>query len=909
VDPRLRTFWAEDADQLLEVLGTDPRGLTAAEAARRLAVHGPNRLMPRRRTGVLRELVRQFKEPIVLILLVATVLSLLLGDRADALIILGIVLLSGLLGFWQEHIASVTVAKLLERVQIRVDVRRGGTVVSVPPEEVVPGDVLVLSAGDVIPCDSRVLTAEALQLDESALTGETYPRHKRIGACAADASLAEQHSALFQGSHVVSGQGEAIAVVTGQATKLGEMSQALAGATPRTSFEQGTAHFGLLLARVTAILTAVILLVNLVLDRPIIDAVLFSLALAVGVTPQMLPAIVAVSLSTGARRMARAQVIVRRLDAIEDLGSMDVLCTDKTGTLTQGAITLDVALGITGEPSEMVAERAAANAQLQTGFANPLDDAILARHRPAQGWQAVDEVPFDFDRKRLSVLADAPAGTEHGARRVLVTKGAYASVLGVCSRVATPGGERPVEEEREALDQRFRQLSAGGHRVLAVAQRPFPDRAQVTVADESAMTFLGFLAFEDPPKVGLEKTIADLDALGIRLCILTGDNQLAARHVAEEIRITGSRVVTGALVDRLDDAQLAREVATANVFAELTPSHKERIIEALRASGSVVGYLGDGINDAAPLHIADVGISVDTAVDVAKSAAAMVLLDKNLDVIVEAVRLGRQTFANTLKYVYTTISANFGNTASMAAASAFLTFLPLLPRQILLLNFLSDLPSVTIAGDRVDREDVERPRRWDLHQVRDFMVVFGLLSTAFDLLTFAVLLQVFDADAELFRTGWFVGSALTELAVLFVLRTRRVAFRSRPGRALQVTSVAVALLTTALPFMSVVASALGLTRPPAVLVMTLVAITCAYVMAAEVTKRVFYGGARTPRPARTVPSVPRPSVARPSVARPSVPDAATAKAALHHRRLERVAHEHGRAPHLPPRTLIPRRHA
>jgi Mg2+-importing ATPase len=388
------------------------------------------------------------------------------------------------------------------------------------------------------------------------------------------------------------------------------------------------------------------------------------------------------------------------------------------------------------------------------------------------------------------------------------------------------------------------------------------------------MTFLGFLAFEDPPKQGLERTIADLSGLGIRLCMLTGDNHLAAQHVAESVGVGRPRVLTGAEIDVLDDHALAREAATVDAFAELTPTHKERVIEAVRANGSVVGYLGDGINDAAPLHVADVGISVDTAVDVAKSAAAMVLLDKSLDVVVEGVRLGRQTFANTLKYIYTTISANFGNTASMAVASAFLPFLPMLPRQILLLNFLSDLPSVTIAGDRVDPEDIERPRRWDLHQVRDFMVVFGLLSTAFDLVTFAVLLHFFHADAELFRTGWFVGSALTELAVLFVLRTRRVAFRSMPGRALLVTSIVVAVLTVALPFMPAIASPLGLTRPPAGLILTLIGITSTYVVAAEITKRVFYRGVRAAEAAH-VPGAHPPRTPR-------------------HRRLERLAHEHGR---------------
>ncbi|MBC9733990.1 magnesium-translocating P-type ATPase [Nocardioides marmotae] len=859
-------YWASPASAVLAGLRTSAAGLSEDEAARRLAASGPNRISDQRSTGIWAELLRQFRQPVILVLLAATGLSLLLGDRIDAVIILAIVVLSGLLGFWQEHRAGVTVARLLDQVQIEIEVRRGGQVTSVAPEQVVPGDVVVLHAGDVVPCDCRVLTADSLQLDESALTGETYPRHKSADPAPPDAPLAERSGALFQGSHVVSGRGEAVAVATGRSTELGHMSRALVAAPPSTSFEAGTARFGLMLARVTALLTAMILLINVVLGRPFIDAVLFSLALAVGVTPQMLPTIVAVSLSSGARRMARAQVIVRRLDAIEDLGSMDVLCTDKTGTLTEGTITLLAATGLEGEESAVTADRAAVNAALQTGYTNPLDQAILRSHRPDGAWQAVAEVPFDFDRKRLSVLADGPDG------RVLITKGAFPTVTAVVTEAVTGEGTRPWEEVRHAYDERFRSLGAQGYRVVAVAERPAPEQTRVGAEDERGMTLLGLLVFEDPPKAGLDATVARLTAQGIRLCMLTGDNRLAALHVAHWFTDGEPRVMTGREVDTLDDPQLAAVAADVDAFAELTPSQKERIVGAVRASGSVVGYLGDGINDAAPLRAADVGISVDTAVDVAKSAASMVLLDKDLGVVVDGVRLGRQTFANTIKYVYTTISANFGNTVSMAAASTFLPFLPLLPRQILLLNFLSDLPSVTIAADRVDPEVVDRPRRWDLDEVRSFMVVFGLLSSAFDLLTFAILIGVFDAGATLFQSGWFIGSTLTELAVLFVLRTRRLAYRSRPGRALLVTSVVVGLVTVVLPFLPHVADALGLTGPPVLLLLTLVAITGGYVVAAEATKRVFYR-----------------RLGRPGAA--SGP--AAGDGMRHHHRLARLASEHG----------------
>lgn len=880
----MTAFWAVPAADLAVSLDSGPEGLSDAEASARLAAHGPNRLGARRQVGVLHELLGQFTHPIALILIAATVLSFFLGDHLDALIILGILALSGLLGFWQEHGAGVTVSRLLARVQVQVEVERSGRVVSIPSADIVPGDILVLNAGDIVPCDCRVVEAQALQLDESALTGESYPRHKTAERSAADAPMAERHSALFQGSHVVSGQGRALAVVTGEGTELGRMSERLAAAPPRTSFEIGSARFGLMLVRITALLTAAIFALNIVLDRPLIDALLFALALAVGVTPQMLPAIVSVSLSIGARRMARAQVIVRRLEAIEDLGSMDVLCTDKTGTLTQGRISLVSALGPDGDPSQAVGELAVVNAGLQTGFTNPLDEAILAVRHPDATWRAVAEVPFDFERKRLSVLSDGPEG------RLLVTKGAFAHVLPVCTSVAAQDGEFPLDQARDGLEDTFRRLSAEGHRVLAVAARPLPDRADVCADDEQGLVFRGFLVFSDPPKPGLADTVTELAGQGVRLCIVTGDNHLATRHVARTIGLTDPQVLTGADVDALDDGELARATRTADAFAEVTPAQKERIIEAVRDSGAVVGYLGDGINDAGPLHLADVGISVDTAVDVAKSAAALVLLDKDLGVVVDGVRLGRQTFTNTMKYIHTTISANFGNIASMAIASAFLPFLPLLPRQILLLNFLSDLPSVTIAQDRVDEEDLQCPQQWDAREVRRFMVVFGLLSSVFDLLTFAVLLHVFHAGEVLFHTGWFIGSILTELAVLFVLRTRRLAFRSVPSRILVVTSVAVGLITVGLPFVPALAGPLGLTSPPVTLVLALLGMTAGYIIAAELTKVVFY---RRRPPA--VDAVNRPPDSGGTGGAVTGP-ADRRQLPAHHRRLQHAAREHGHHP-------------
>ncbi len=817
-----RAFWAQDGETVLREQGVTLDGLSPAEAARRLDAVGPNRLA-RRHTGSAAALARQFTEPIVLILIGASVVSLVLRDYVDAAIILAIVVLSGLISFWQEHRAGLEVERLLGLVRVHADLRRDGREVEVAIEDVVPGDIVVLNAGDVVPGDCRLLQAEALQIDQAALTGEPFPCTKSPEPVPADTEVADRDGALMLGSHVVSGRGLAVVVATGASTELGRLAERLETRPTATGFETGIRRFGLMLARVTLVLTMLILGTNLVLDRPVVDSLLFSLSLAVGVTPQMLPAIVSVSLATGARAMARDKVVVRRLDAIEDFGSMDLLCTDKTGTLTEGVVRLNAALDARGESSDRVLTLAALNAGLQTGFTNPIDAAILAERAPATSHRAIDEIPYDFTRKRLSVLVDGPSG------RHLVCKGAYASVIDVCD-----------VPDRAAIDATFERLSGEGLRVLGVAVRDLPSAETVTVEDERDLTFAGFVTFMDPPKAGAGAALDELARTGIGVRMITGDNHLAAAHLARQVGLDPTGLLTGHAIDALSDAELAVRGRDVRVFAEVDPLQKERIIRTLRADGAIVGYLGDGINDAGALHQADVGISVDSAVDVAKSAAAIVLLEKDLSVVGHGVRLGRQTFANTLKYIFTTVSANFGNVASMVIASVVLPFLPLLPRQILLLNFLSDIPSTTLAVDNVDPEQRRRPQRWDIRFIVRFMIVFGLLSTCFDLIMFTVLLRGFDAGAEVFRSGWFIGSTLTELAVLMVLRTRRSAAASRPGRWLLTTSLAVAVVTVALPYVPGVADMLGFTPLSAAVLASLAAVVVGYVISAEVVKRVFY---------------------------------------------------------------------
>ncbi|GHF07831.1 magnesium-translocating P-type ATPase [Pseudolysinimonas yzui] len=820
-------YWTMPAAVVLHAVGSRDSGLSRAQVQRR---RRRDPLDEHRRRPAIRVLVTQFASPVTLVLAAATLIAVALGDIADGMIILAIIVASGLLGFWQEYRADAAVAELLASVRVMSRVLRGGVEHSVPVRDVVRGDVILLSAGDLVPADARLLETDGLQVDASALTGESFPAEKNANAELPEATaLAARSTAVQFGSHVVSGTARAVVVATGKQTEFGRVARAVGGPSVRTSFELGIARFGWLLIRLVAVLTTFIFVVNWALGRPVIEALLFALSLAVGITPQMLPAIVALSLAAGARRLAQRHVIVKRLDAIEDLGAITVLCTDKTGTLTSGAAELSAALGPDGEPSERVAALAAANAAAQRGFRNPLDDGILRVH-PTEV-VALEELPYDFQRKRLSVLVDWSGGP------LLITKGAVQSVLPRC--VGAAGGEPARwDADRTHIERRADELTAAGNRVLAVATRPRnPAAGPLTVADETQLEFAGLLVFRDPPKPGAREAVATLRAAGVDVRLITGDSVGCARTIATEVGIDAERVVTGADLGDLDSTRLAATLRDVRVFAEVEPLHKERIVAALRANREVVAFLGDGINDAPALHAADVGISVDTAADIAKQAASVVLLDKGLDVVATGVRLGRQTFANTLKYIRLTTSANLGNMASLAIASLVLPFLPLLPRQILLLNFLSDIPAMFIARDAVDEEQSARPIRWHMRSLLRFMLAFGLLSTVFDLITFAVLVVGFGAGETLFQSAWFVMSTLTELAVLFSLRIPRPIWKSQPALGLLIASFAVAAVTAALPFLPPAAELLGLQPPPLTLFAALALVLAGYVAANELLKR------------------------------------------------------------------------
>ena len=820
---------------MLQQLGATGEGLAGEEARRRLARYGSNLLKPQARSNALTLLLGQFKSPIVLLLLFATGLSFFLHDPVNAFIILAIVLASGLLGFWQEHSATRAVEKLLAMVQVKATALRDGKPEDIPVEEIVPGDIVILNAGDLVPGDCLVDESKDLFVDEATLTGETYPAEKSVGVLAAETPLARRTNALWMGTHVVGGSAKALVVVTGKQTEFGKVSERLKLRPEETEFERGIRRFGYFLMEVTLVLVLVIFAINLYLHRPVLESVLFSLALAVGLTPQLLPAIISINLAQGAKRMAQAKVIVKRLASIENFGSMNVICSDKTGTLTEGIVRLQSALDVEGNPSDKVLLQAYLNAFYETGYTNPIDEAIRTHRKfDLAGYGKVAEIPYDFLRKRLSILV------AHDHTHLMVTKGALQNVLEACSKAETAAGVVvDIALVRKQVQQHLEEFSKKGFRTLGVACKEMGPATQVSKADEAGMTFVGFLVLFDPPKAKIVETIASLKRLGVSLKIITGDNRLVAASVSQQMGLSSTRILAGPELHELSDGALLNRVIAVDVFAEIEPNQKERIILALKKAGNVVGYMGDGINDASALHAADVGISVDSAVDVAKEAADIVLLEKDLGVLVQGVREGRTTFANTLKYVFMATSANFGNMFSMAGASLFLPYLPLLPAQILLTNLMTDFPEMTIATDSVDSEMVDHPRRWDIVAIRKFMITFGLVSSVFDFLTFGALLLILHATQDQFRTGWFLESVISASLIVLVIRSRKPFFKSRPAKYLLLATLTTVAVTMALPY-TPLGPIFGFSRVPLSFLLLIAVIVILYIISAEIVKKVFY---------------------------------------------------------------------
>ncbi|NWJ50004.1 MAG: magnesium-translocating P-type ATPase [Bacteroidetes bacterium] len=829
------SFWSIPTTELLKTFQTTLHGLTTKEAQKRLLTYGANRMKPQKNSNTVTLLVSQFKSPIILILLFAIGLSLFLHNLVDASIILSIVVISGLLSFWQEYSASNAIAKLLAIVQIKAAVLRDGKQKEIPIEDIVPGDIVILNAGDIVPGDCLLIEEKDLFVDEAMLTGETFPVEKNVAVLSSDTALSQRTNSVWMGTHIVSGNAKVLVTLTGINSEFGKVSERLKLKPPETDFEQGIRKFGYFLGQVTLILVVIIFAINVYLHRPVLESFLFSLALAVGLTPQLLPAIISINLAHGAKKMAEKKVIVKRLASIENFGSMNIICSDKTGTLTEGKVQVESVLDVYGVINDKVFLFAYLNAFYETGFTNPIDEAILNYHKlDLSGYKKKDEIPYDFLRKRLSITIN------HDDKHIMITKGALSNILDVCASVETKeGAVVKIATLHDQIQKLFGEFSKKGFRTLGIAYKNMPSDSLISKKDEADMTFIGFLTLFDPPKANIPETIASLKKLGVSLKIITGDNQLVAASLSEKMGLSNNKILTGTDLGKMSDGALLRRVGAVDVFAEIEPNQKERIIIAMRKAGNVVGYMGDGINDASALHAADVGISVDTAADVAKDAADIVLLEKDLGVLIEGVREGRTTFANTLKYVFMATSANFGNMFSMAGLSLFIPFLPLLPKQILLTNLMTDFPEMTIATDNVDDEMVDHPRRWDIKAIRKFMITFGLVSSVFDYMTFGLLLLVLRINESQFRTGWFIESVISASMIVLVIRSRKPFFKSKPGKYLLIATISIAVLTLILPFtpLGVMFGFSPLTLTTYLLLLLIVGV---YIGAAEITKTIFY---------------------------------------------------------------------
>jgi len=859
--PTSSCYWNLPAADLLTSLSANGQGLSSQEAARRLEDAGPNSLAEPTRHSKAGLFLRQFKSPITFLLLASGLLSFFLGEQTDAFIILVILLVSALLGFYQENSAANALDNLLKLVQVNTTVLREGAPCVVPLSQTVPGDVVLLSAGNAIPGDCRLLTSKDLFTNEASLTGETFPAEKKCGELPATAGLSERTNTLYMGTSVISGTATALVVHTGRQTEFGTLSGRLRQLQPETEFERGIRRFGFLLLEVTLLLVLVIFCINVFLHKPVLDSFLFSLAIAVGLTPQLLPAIISINLAKGATNMARHSVIVKKLSAIENFGSMDLLCTDKTGTITKGEIILADTLDPQGNPSDTVFRLAYLNAFFQNGYTNPIDIAIKQHAQPdTTSLTKTDEVPYDFIRKRLSILVKGSLGAyisqatasnqaPNGASSeltneptfTLITKGSFDAVLSVCTQAGLPGlPSVPIANATAVLQKQYATYSEQGYRILGLAYKSITIIPHdLTKEDETGMTFAGLLLLTDPLKEDIGATLQTLRSLGITLKIITGDNPLVARQVGQQIGLDNPVILTGAQLRDMTIDALARLAPQTHIFAAIEPSQKEKILLALKKAGHVVGYMGDGINDAPALHAADVGISVNNAADVAKQAADIVLLAGDLNVLADGVREGRKTFANTLKYIFMATSANFGNMFSMAGSSLFLSFLPLLPKQVLLTNLLTDIPEMTIATDTVDDSMVRSPRRIDLRFIRRFMIVFGIISSVFDYATFYVLLRLLPAGQAEFRTGWFIESVLSAILIILVVRTAGPFYKSRPGKYLLLSTAAIAVLLLILPY-TPLATLLGFVSLPMRFYPWLALIILAYIVTAEAAKRIFY---------------------------------------------------------------------
>jgi Mg2+-importing ATPase len=830
------------ATQEFSAASTVQLGLTQREAEKRLREVGPNEPSPRRRSAFLLELLLLFLNPLVIILIIAIIISMAVGQVTDAAIIFVIAMLSVVINFIQTYRSERSVRRLREHVSLTASILRDGNWQELPRETVVPGDLVRLSAGDLVPADGFLVESRDLYVQQAALTGESMPAEKHACAATGEANP-EKTNWVFLGTSVVSGTAIVRVTATGARTSFGFIGAKLRERMGDTEFERGLKQFGMLIMRAVLFLVLFILVVRVALHKDAFESFVFAVALAVGLTPEFLPMITSVTLGRGAVRMARKQVIVKHLPAIQNFGSIDILCSDKTGTLTSGVMTLHSAVDAFGEASERPLVLAQLNSRFETGIRSPLDAAILEKNQnEAHEYVKCDEIPFDFNRRRLSVVVERCDGLE--SPRLMITKGAPESVVELCDSYERGNQARILEsEQREHVRKVYEELCAKGFRVLAVASRLIERRDGLCAADERTLVLAGFLAFEDPPSPDAAHALAQMKRDGIDAKILTGDNELVARHVCMQVGLDARTIVLGPEVDAMTDPALGHVAEQTTVFARVTPMQKLRILRALRQRGHVVGYIGDGINDAPSLHAADVGISVATAVDVARDAADIILLRPGLGILHRGIIEGRKASGNVLKYLLMDTSSNFGNMFSMAGASLFLPFLPMLSTQILLNNFLYDAAQIAIPTDNVDEAYLRGPQRWDIRLIRNFMIFVGPISSLYDFLTFYVLLHFFHASEVLFHTGWFVESLATQTLVLFVIRTAGNPLESRPSKWLTLNTLAVVAVGLALPW-SPLAGLLGFGPLPLPFFLFLGLSTITYLLLVEAAKRKFFAMSR-----------------------------------------------------------------
>ena len=835
----MKEFWSYDKDYVLKSLDSSEAGLSSKQASDRIESFGKNVFDKRKSESQFMIFLSQFKSPITMILIFAAILSIFMKDYSDGIIILIIIMISSILSYLHESKAKDAVKKLLSSVSVTSSVLRDGKFVELDNADLTLGDIISVKTGDMIPADCLLLEGNSLSTDESSLTGETFPVEKISGKIPANTTLSERKNVLWMGTHVISGSGKAVAVSLAKDSEFGKITASLSQKDSDTDFEKGIKDFGSLILHVTSLLIGLIFIFNIILNKPFLESFMFALALSVGLTPQMLPAIISVNLSQGAKRMSEEGVIVKKLNAIENFGSMTIMCSDKTGTITKGKVKLDSALNFNGEKSGDLSKFAAINSYFQEGYANPIDQAILSANKEDfSAYKKLFEIPYSFENKILSILVKT--GPDLSNKNLMVTKGAFESIVNISKFYEKADGSLgKIDEIKDQIFDLFSKFSSQGFRVLGLAYKDLSGESDFENENAENMVFKGFLLFIDPLKEDIKEVISQMNDLGVALKMITGDNCEIAKNIGSQIGLDPEKILLGQDLSSYSISQLNKKVLDIDIFAEISPNQKEKIIRAYKEAGEIVGYMGDGINDAPAIKQADVGISVDTAADTAKDAASIVLLQNSLRVLLSGIKEGRRTFINTLKYIFVATSANFGNMFSMAGASIFLKFLPLLPKQILLTNLLTDFPSLQIASDSVDKSWLEKPVKWDMKFIKKFMIVFGITSSLFDYLTFFVLIFIFKADEKLFQTGWMLESVISAMIVMLIVRTARPVIKSKPSKGLLIAILSVSILLVSIIY-SPINSYLGLVKLPLKALLSMLGISIIYALFAEVLKRKFY---------------------------------------------------------------------